>query len=109
MDADLIIRGGIIADGLGGEPFEADIAIGGGRILALGKLGPAGRGVEEMDARGLLVMPGFADVHTHYDAQATWSERLGSSSFHGVTTALIGNSVSASRLAHRSGTTSWSR
>ncbi|WP_211259484.1 amidohydrolase family protein [Belnapia moabensis] len=91
MDADLIIRGGTIADGLGGEPYEADIVTGGGRILAVGKLGPAERGIEEMDARGLLVTPGFVDVHTHYDAQATWSERLGSFSFHGVTTALIGN------------------
>jgi N-acyl-D-aspartate/D-glutamate deacylase len=91
QDAELIIRGGNVADGLGGEPREADIAIGGGRILAVGKLGPAPRGTEEMDAKGLLVTPGFVDIHTHYDAQATWSSQLGSSSFHGVTTALIGN------------------
>ncbi len=91
QDAELIIRGGTVADGLGGEPREADIAIGGGRILAVGTLGPAPRGTEELDARGLLVTPGFVDIHTHYDAQATWSSRLDSSSWHGVTTALIGN------------------
>jgi N-acyl-D-aspartate/D-glutamate deacylase len=90
-ETDLVIRGGTVADGLGGEPYEADVAIGGGRILAVGKLGPAPRGVEEMDAKGLLVTPGFVDVHTHYDAQATWSSRLNSSSWHGVTTSLIGN------------------
>jgi len=90
-ETELIIRGGMIADGLGGEPFEADVAIGGGKILAVGKLGPAARGTAEIDARGKLVTPGFVDVHTHYDGQATWSSRLDSSSWHGVTTALIGN------------------
>ncbi|WP_149536761.1 N-acyl-D-amino-acid deacylase family protein [Siccirubricoccus phaeus] len=90
-EAELMIRGGTIADGLGGAPYEADVAIGGGRILAVGKLGPAPRGVEEIDAKGLLVTPGFVDIHTHYDGQATWSNRLDSSSWHGVTTALIGN------------------
>lgn len=90
-EVELMIRGGTVADGLGGEPYEADVAIGAGRILAVGKLGPTSRGVEEIDARGLLVTPGFVDIHTHYDAQATWSSRLDSSSWHGVTTALIGN------------------
>ncbi len=90
-EAELIIRGGTVADGLGGEPYKADVAIGGGRILAVGKLGAAHRGTAEIDARGLLVTPGFVDVHTHYDGQATWSSRLDSSSWHGVTTALIGN------------------
>jgi N-acyl-D-aspartate/D-glutamate deacylase len=90
-EAELIIRGGTVADGLGGEPYAADVAVGGGRILAVGKLGPAARGTREIDARGLLVTPGFVDVHTHYDAQATWSSRLDSSSWNGVTTALIGN------------------
>ena len=88
---DLVIRGGTVADGLGGEPTEADIAIGQGRILAVGRLGPAPRGTAEIDARGRLVTPGFVDIHTHYDGQATWSSRLDSSSWHGVTTALIGN------------------
>jgi N-acyl-D-aspartate/D-glutamate deacylase len=88
---ELVICGGNLADGLGGEPYEADIAIAGGRIVAVGKLGAAPRGTPEIDACGKLVTPGFVDIHTHYDAQATWSSRLSSSSWHGVTTALIGN------------------
>jgi len=90
-EAELIIRGGTVVDGLGGEPYEADVAIGAGHILAVGKLGPTPRGAEEIDARRMLVTPGFVDIHTHYDAQATWSSRLDSSSWHGVTTALMGN------------------
>lgn len=88
-EASIVIRGGTILDGTGREPFEADIAIAGGRIAEVGKV--TARGVEEIDARGLIVTPGFVDIHTHYDAQATWSSRLTSSSWHGVTTALIGN------------------
>jgi N-acyl-D-aspartate/D-glutamate deacylase len=88
---DLVIRGGTVADGLGGAPYEADIAIGQGRILAVGKLAPPPRGTAEINARGKLITPGFVDIHTHYDGQATWSSRLDSSSWHGVTTALIGN------------------
>ena len=88
---DLIIRGGTVADGLGGEPYEADVAVGGGRILGVGRLGAMPRGTPEIDARGRLVTPGFVDVHTHYDGQATWSSRMDSSSWHGVTTALVGN------------------
>jgi N-acyl-D-aspartate/D-glutamate deacylase len=86
---DLMIRGGTVVDGTGAAPFEADVAVQGGRIVAVGRV--AGRGVEEIDAKGLLVTPGFVDIHTHYDAQASWSERLISSSINGVTTALIGN------------------
>jgi N-acyl-D-aspartate/D-glutamate deacylase len=86
---DLVIRGGTVVDGTGAAPFEADVAVQGGRIVAVGPV--AGRGVEEIDAKGLLVTPGFVDIHTHYDAQASWSERLISSSINGVTTALIGN------------------
>lgn len=88
-ETSIVIRGGTILDGTGREPFEADIAIAGGRIAEIGKV--AARGAEEIDARGLIVTPGFVDIHTHYDAQATWSSRLTSSSWHGVTTALIGN------------------
>ena len=88
-EASIVIRGGTILDGTGREPFEADIAIAGGRIAEVGKV--TARGAEEIDARGLIVTPGFVDIHTHYDAQATWSSRLTSSSWHGVTTALIGN------------------
>ncbi len=88
-DPTLVIRGGTIVDGSGAAPFEADVAVAGDRIVAVGKV--AARGSEEIDARGLVVTPGFVDIHTHYDAQIMWSESLASSSWHGVTTALIGN------------------
>ena len=88
-ELDLVIRGGTVVDGGGGTPFEADVAIAGGKIVQVGKV--AGRGAEEIDAKGKLVTPGFVDIHTHYDAQATWSSRIDSSSYNGVTTALIGN------------------
>ena len=86
---DLVIRGGTIADGLGGELFEADVAVTGGRITEVGKV--AARGREEIDARGKLVTPGFVDVHTHYDGQVTWSQEITPSSQNGVTTAVMGN------------------
>ncbi len=86
---DLVIRGGTIVDGNGGELFVADLAIAGGRIVAIGDVNDRGR--EEIDATGLLVTPGFVDIHTHYDGQATWSETLAPSSSHGVTTVVIGN------------------
>ena len=86
---DLVIRGGTVADGRGGPVFEADLAVTDGRIAALGKVPRAGR--EEVDARGLLVTPGFVDIHTHYDGQAAWDSRLAPSSWHGVTTAVMGN------------------
>ena len=88
-EASLIIRGGTLVDGTGAAPYEADIAIGDGRILEIGKI--SARAAEEIDAKGLIVTPGFVDIHTHYDAQATWSSRLLSSSINGVTTALLGN------------------
>ena len=86
---DLIIRNGTVVDGTGADPFEADVAIDGGKIVAVGEV--AGRGIEEIDARGLLVTPGFVDPHTHYDGQATWSSRITPSSWNGVTTTLFGN------------------
>ena len=86
---DLVIRGGNIADGLGGELFEADVAITDGRISEVGKV--AGKGKEEIDARGKLVTPGFVDVHTHYDGQVTWSQDITPSSQNGVTSAIMGN------------------
>lgn len=89
QEPDLVIRGGVIYDGGGGEPFEADVSIIGGKIEAVGPDLPKGR--EEIDARGKIVTPGFVDVHTHYDAQVTWSNRIDPSSWNGVTTVMIGN------------------
>jgi N-acyl-D-aspartate/D-glutamate deacylase len=86
---DLVIRGGSVVDGSGGAPFDADVAVSGGRIAAVGRF--AGHGVEEIDATGKIVTPGFVDVHTHYDGQATWENRLTPSSGHGVTTVMMGN------------------
>lgn len=86
---DLVIRGGTIADGKGGDLYEADVAISGGRISEVGKV--SAKGKEEIDARGKLVTPGFVDVHTHYDGQVTWSQDITPSSQNGVTTAIMGN------------------
>jgi N-acyl-D-aspartate/D-glutamate deacylase len=86
---DLVIRGGTVADGRGGDLFEADVAIKDGRIAEIGKV--VGKGTEEIDARGKLVTPGFVDVHTHYDGQVTWSQDITPSSQNGVTTAIMGN------------------
>lgn len=86
---DTVIRGGTVVDGTGAAPFVADVAIADGRIAAIGRDLPQGK--EEIDAAGRLVTPGFVDIHTHYDGQVTWDNRLAPSSFHGVTTAVIGN------------------
>lgn len=86
---DLVIRGGTIVDGTGAAPFVGDVAVKDGKIVAVGAVEGTGR--EEVDASGKIVTPGFVDVHTHYDGQAIWSDRLNPSSAHGVTTAMIGN------------------
>jgi N-acyl-D-aspartate/D-glutamate deacylase len=86
---DLIIRGGTIVDGTGAEPFEGDVAVSSGHISAIGKV--SGKGIEEIDARGQVVTPGFVDIHTHYDGQATWGEAISPSSLHGCTTVIMGN------------------
>lgn len=86
---DLVIRGGRVVDGTGADAYEADVGVKDGRIAAVGAV--AGRGAEEIDAHGLLVTPGFVDIHTHYDGQATWDQRLQPSSWHGVTTVVMGN------------------
>ena len=84
-----VIRGGTIIDGSGADPVEADIAMRGGKITAIGRALP--KGDEEIDAREKIVTPGFIDVHTHYDAQVTWANAMSPTSWHGVTTAMIGN------------------
>ena len=88
---DIVIRGGTVVDGTGAEPFVADVAISAGKIARVGKVSETGR--EEIDASGQLVTPGFVDIHTHYDGQATWDNRMQPSSWHGVTTVLMGNCV----------------
>ncbi|MCK8646971.1 N-acyl-D-amino-acid deacylase family protein [Mycobacterium colombiense] len=90
MTYDLIIRNGTIVDGLGGEPYIGDVAVKDGVIQAVGAVNGAAA-AREIDATGLLVTPGFVDLHTHYDGQSIWSERLTPSSAHGVTTVVMGN------------------
>src|SRR3954462_10043485 len=85
----LVIRGGTLANGLGGDLFEADVAISDGRIVEGGKV--SATGAEEIDAKGKLVTPGFVDLHTHYDGQVTWTNDISPSSQNGVTTAIMGN------------------
>ena len=86
---DTIIRGGLVVDGTGAEPRIADVAITDGVIRVVGAVSGSAR--EEIDARGLLVTPGFIDLHTHYDGQAVWSQRMNPSSSHGVSTVVLGN------------------
>ena len=90
MTYSLIIRNGTIIDGLGGEPYVGDVAVRDGIIAAVGRVN-GDSADREIDAAGLLVTPGFVDLHTHYDGQAIWSERLTPSSAHGVTTVVVGN------------------
>jgi N-acyl-D-aspartate/D-glutamate deacylase len=89
MAHDIVIAGGLIVDGTGAEPHVGDIAIDGGLITAVG--GQAGPAREVIDAKGLVVSPGFIDIHTHLDAQIGWDPLLTPVSWHGVTTVLMGN------------------
>ena len=86
---DTVIRGGTIVDGTGKPGYTGDVALEGGKIASVG--GKAGPGKREIDANGLLITPGWVDVHTHYDGQATWDPVLAPSSWHGVTTIMFGN------------------
>jgi N-acyl-D-aspartate/D-glutamate deacylase len=85
----MVIRGGTIVDGTGAARFTGDIAIDNGLIAQVGTVSAPGR--EEIDASGMIVAPGWVDVHTHYDGQATWDQEMAPSSWHGVTTVVMGN------------------
>ena len=89
MAHDLVVRGGLIVDGTGGAPFEGDIAVDDDAITAVGTVRDGG--AEEIDAKGAVVTPGFVDLHTHLDAQIGWDPDMTSITWHGVTTALLGN------------------
>ncbi|MEO1047723.1 MAG: D-aminoacylase [Pseudomonadota bacterium] len=86
---DLVIRGGTIVDGSGAERFTGDVAVKNGVIVGVGDI--SGSGECEIDAAGKVVAPGFVDIHTHYDGQATWDQEMAPSSWHGVTTVVMGN------------------
>jgi N-acyl-D-aspartate/D-glutamate deacylase len=86
---DLVIRGGTVVDGTGGPARTADVAVDAGTIVAVGPVSGSARRV--VDADGALVIPGFVDIHSHYDGQATWDQHLAPSSWHGVTTTVMGN------------------
>ena len=86
---DILITGGMLVDGTGDEPRPADVAIQGDRIVAVGS--DLGDAREVIDATGKIVTPGFVDIHTHYDGQATWDQEMAPSSWHGVTTVVMGN------------------
>src|SRR6195952_1262151 len=86
---DIVVRNGTIVDGTGGTPYEADIALTDGKISEIGRI--LAKGAEEIDAGGKIVTPGFIDIHTHYDGQAIWDRTTAPSSWHGVTTAVMGN------------------
>ena len=88
-DFDLVLRGGLVVNGSGEAPAIGDVGICGDRIVAVGRF--EGEGAREVDATGRIVTPGFVDIHTHYDGQAIWSERMTPSSAHGVTTVVLGN------------------
>src|SRR5687768_8263598 len=86
---ELVIRGGTVVDGTGAPAVVADVAVDDGRITTVGKVDE--RGERELDADGLLVLPGWVDIHTHYDGQVTWDPDVTPSSWHGVTTVVMGN------------------
>ena len=86
---DLVVRNGTLYDGSGAAPRQADVAIDGDRVVAVGTVDAPGR--REIDATGAAVTPGWVDIHTHYDGQATWDPEVSPSGWHGVTTVVMGN------------------
>jgi hypothetical protein len=83
------LKGATVVDGTGAAPFTADVGVQDGRIAEVGRIGSAAR--ERIDGHGAWLTPGFVDIHTHYDGQATWDETFSPSIHHGVTTLLMGN------------------
>ncbi|WP_436771282.1 N-acyl-D-amino-acid deacylase family protein [Yinghuangia sp. YIM S09857] len=102
---DLVLRGATVVDGTGADPRPADVRIADGVIAAVGEPGSlAGDGATEVDLTGLVLAPGFIDIHTHFDAQVLWDPDLTPSSWHGVTSVLMGNcgfGIAPTRPAHR--------
>ena len=86
---DLIIKNGLIYDGKGSKPYKADLAISNEKIVGIGDI--QGDAKEIINAEGKIVTPGFVDIHTHYDGQVTWDPYLRPSTYHGVTTVVMGN------------------
>ncbi|HTF11430.1 MAG TPA: amidohydrolase family protein, partial [Asanoa sp.] len=102
MSLDVVIRGGLVVDGSGAGAAAADVGIHAGRITAVGDV--PDQGATEVDAHGLVVAPGFVDIHTHYDAQVLWDPLLTPSCFHGITTVVAGNcgfGIAPARPGHR--------
>src|SRR5215471_8791792 len=89
MTFSLVVRNGTVVDGSGADPYRADVAVEGGRIVAIGRVDE--KGARELDAEGHVVAPGFIDGHTHMDAQVLWDPLGTSSCWHGVTTVVMGN------------------
>lgn len=105
---DLVLRGATVVDGTGADPRPADVGIAGGVIAAVGEpgslSGAVAEGAAEVDLTGLVLAPGFIDIHTHFDAQVLWDPDLTPSSWHGVTSVLMGNcgfGIAPTRPAHR--------
>src|ERR1700692_3473873 len=89
MSYDLVIKNGTIVDGTGAPRFRGDVAIDRDRIVEIGKVAESGK--REIDASELIVSPGFVDPHTHYDAQICWDPLISCTSWHGVTSVVMGN------------------
>ena len=89
MSYDVLIKNGTVVDGTGAPRYRADVAVAGGKIAAIGKITDGAKKV--IDASDLIVAPGFVDPHTHYDAQICWDPLISCSSWHGVTSVIMGN------------------